>query len=148
MSQEKVSIPKDEWQIVQEYHKNHEEKLKLKRIRSPIMLLRYWILEKYPEDEQQPISGLELITANSSFVQIFDRKLTGNRSVPVALTPTGLRCEYHKTSDCEHTQYTLQQETVKKIIRQKRKDGWSLPRFSGEFWSVGIEVIDIAITPA
>ncbi len=50
MSQDKISIPREEWQIIVEYYKKHEEELKLQGIRSPTMLLRHWILEKYREN--------------------------------------------------------------------------------------------------
>jgi hypothetical protein len=50
MSQEKVSIPSDEWKLVLEYYEKHKEELKLQGIGSPTKLLRNWMLEKYREN--------------------------------------------------------------------------------------------------
>jgi hypothetical protein len=49
VSQDKVSIPRDEWKLIVDYFKSHEEELKLKGIRNPTQLLRRWMLEKYQE---------------------------------------------------------------------------------------------------
>jgi hypothetical protein len=58
MSQEKISIPKDEWKLVQEYFNKHEEELRLQGVRSPTMLLRRWILDKYREIQQNKDTNL------------------------------------------------------------------------------------------
>lgn len=50
VSQDKVSIPSEEWQLVQKYFETHKDELKLKGIKSPTALLRRWILEKYSEN--------------------------------------------------------------------------------------------------
>jgi hypothetical protein len=49
-TQGKISIPKEEWQLVIDYYKEHKQELKLKGIKSPTMLLRRWMLEKYEEN--------------------------------------------------------------------------------------------------
>ncbi|XES77926.1 MAG: hypothetical protein ACBZ72_03390 [Candidatus Bathyarchaeia archaeon] len=49
MSQGKISIPYDEWKLIVDYYQKHETELKLEQIRSPTMLLRRWVLEKYRE---------------------------------------------------------------------------------------------------
>lgn len=50
VSQDKVSIPSEEWQLITKYYEAHKEELKLKGIKSPTALLRRWILEKYSEN--------------------------------------------------------------------------------------------------
>ena len=50
MSQSKVSIPPEEWELVQKYYDKHKDDLMLKGIKSPTALLRRWILEKYQEN--------------------------------------------------------------------------------------------------
>ena len=47
--QDKISIPREEWTLVLNYFKEHEEELKLEGIRSPTMLLRRLMLDKYRE---------------------------------------------------------------------------------------------------
>lgn len=56
MSQIKVSIPDDEWAMVQKHFEKHKESLKTKYgVRSPTALLRHWIREgaktQYSESE-------------------------------------------------------------------------------------------------
>jgi hypothetical protein len=50
VSQDKVSIPREEWQLVNKYFEEHKRELLLKGIKSPTALLRRWILEKYEEN--------------------------------------------------------------------------------------------------
>ena len=50
LSQSKVSIPPEEWELVQKYFEKHKQELLLKGIKSPTALLRGWILEKYQEN--------------------------------------------------------------------------------------------------
>jgi hypothetical protein len=50
MSQDKVSIPTEEWQLVLKYYEAHKEELRLKGIKTPTALLRRWLLEKYSEN--------------------------------------------------------------------------------------------------
>jgi hypothetical protein len=50
MSQEKISVPKVEWQLIVKYFEEHPEEMMTKGIRSPTMLLRQWMLEKYREN--------------------------------------------------------------------------------------------------
>ncbi len=50
MSQGKVSIPTEEWELIVNYYEKHKDELKLKGIKSPTTLLRRWILEKYQEN--------------------------------------------------------------------------------------------------
>jgi hypothetical protein len=127
MTQEKISIPKDEWKLIQEYYKTHEEQLKLQRIRSPTMLLRHWILDKYREIEQNITTHLERINTDSTGIKIFDRQLTGNRLVHVTFTPQGIKCDHCETDNCEHVKYALTQTNVQEILKEKKKEGWNLP---------------------
>jgi hypothetical protein len=48
-SQEKISVPREEWKLVVDYYNKHTNELKLEGIRSPTMLLRRWMLDKYRE---------------------------------------------------------------------------------------------------
>ncbi len=48
--QDKISVPHEEWQLVVDYFNKHEKELKLEGIRSPTMLLRRWMLDKYREN--------------------------------------------------------------------------------------------------
>lgn len=68
----------------------------------------------------------ERINADSSGVLIFDRQLTGNRSVHISFKPTGIKCDYHGSSTCEHVRFALEQSDVQKIVRQKQKEGWNI----------------------
>jgi hypothetical protein len=45
--QVKVSIPTNEWELIQNHFKKHEKELLLDGIKSPTMLLRRWMLDKY-----------------------------------------------------------------------------------------------------
>jgi len=45
MSQTKVSIPDDEWQMLLDYFKKHKSELRREGIRNPTALLRHWIRE-------------------------------------------------------------------------------------------------------
>jgi hypothetical protein len=49
MSQEKVSIPPEEWKLVEKYFEDHKQDLFMKGIKNPTALVRRWILEKYQE---------------------------------------------------------------------------------------------------
>ncbi|MDR2700313.1 MAG: hypothetical protein LBC12_05860 [Nitrososphaerota archaeon] len=131
MTQEKISIPKDEWKLVQEYYNKHEEQLKLQRIRSPTMLLRQWMLDKYREIEQKTaekfLSRFEHINVDSNGVKILDRQL--KEVVQIRIKQDGIYCEHDETDECEHIKYALELEEVRKIVIQKRKEGWNLPLF-------------------
>jgi hypothetical protein len=50
MTQQHLSIPSEEWKLINDYYETHKEELKLEGIRSPTMLLRRWALEKYKEN--------------------------------------------------------------------------------------------------
>jgi hypothetical protein len=53
-SQEKISIPSEEWQLLVGYFNDHKEELKLRGIKSPTMLLRTWMLECYRKSISEP----------------------------------------------------------------------------------------------
>jgi hypothetical protein len=49
MTQQHLSIPSEEWKLIHDYYEKNKEELKLEGIRSPTMLLRRWVLDKYRE---------------------------------------------------------------------------------------------------
>ncbi len=49
VSQDKVSLPHDEWKLIVDYFNEHKEELKLEGIRNPTQLLRHWMLDRYRE---------------------------------------------------------------------------------------------------
>jgi len=53
MAQQKLSIPSEEWKLIIDYYEANTEQLKLEGIRSPTMLLRRWVLDKYRENTAQ-----------------------------------------------------------------------------------------------
>jgi hypothetical protein len=53
MPQHKISIPTEEWKLINDYYEANKEELKLEGIRSPTMLLRRWVLDKYRENITQ-----------------------------------------------------------------------------------------------
>ncbi|MGD6850922.1 MAG: hypothetical protein ACQCN6_02545 [Candidatus Bathyarchaeia archaeon] len=53
MPQKKLSIPSEEWNLIQDYYEANKEQLKLEGIRSPTMLLRRWVLDRYRENITQ-----------------------------------------------------------------------------------------------
>jgi hypothetical protein len=53
MTQQHLSIPSEEWKLIQNYYETNKEQLKLEGIRSPTMLLRRWVLDKYRENIAQ-----------------------------------------------------------------------------------------------
>jgi hypothetical protein len=50
MPQQRLSIPSEEWKLILDYYEANKEQLKLEGIRSPTMLLRRWVLDKYREN--------------------------------------------------------------------------------------------------
>jgi hypothetical protein len=53
MTQQRLSIPSEEWKLIKDYYETNKEQLKLEGIRSPTMLLRRWALDKYRENTAQ-----------------------------------------------------------------------------------------------
>ena len=53
MTQQRLSIPSEEWKLIHDYYETNKEQLKLEGIRSPTMLLRRWVLDKYRENIAQ-----------------------------------------------------------------------------------------------
>ena len=50
VSQDKISIPRDEWKLILDYFNTHKAELKIQGIRNPTQLLRHWMLDKYREN--------------------------------------------------------------------------------------------------
>jgi hypothetical protein len=56
MPQQRLSIPSEEWKLILDYYEANKEQLKLEGIRSPTMLLRRWVLDKYRENIAQKLN--------------------------------------------------------------------------------------------
>ncbi len=72
----------------------------------------------------KPFPRLEQVNADDNGVKIFDREL--HEVIQVYFKPSGVRCGYHQSNSCEHVEFAFKQPDVRKIVAQKRKEGWKL----------------------
>jgi len=68
----------------------------------------------------------ERINGDSSGVMLYDRELKGNKAVHISIKPSGIKCDFHETNNCEHVKYALGLDDVQELIRKKRKEGWKI----------------------
>jgi hypothetical protein len=66
----------------------------------------------------------EQINTDENGIKILDRQL--HRVVEVHFKPTGVRCSYDQASSCEHVTFAFHQTEVRKVIDQKRREGWKI----------------------
>lgn len=67
----------------------------------------------------------EQINSDENGVKILDREL--RKVIDIYFKPSGLKCSFHLSDDCEHVEFALKQRDVQDFIRMHRKDGWKLP---------------------
>jgi hypothetical protein len=66
----------------------------------------------------------EQVNSDANGVKILDREL--HKVVDVYFKPTGIRCTFHQSDSCEHVDFAVKQPDVKRILMQKRKEGWKI----------------------
>jgi len=67
-----------------------------------------------------------LFNLDKNGVKISDKKL-GLKAIQIFFKPDGILCEYCGTDNCEHIKYALEQPKIRKIILQRKREGWKLP---------------------
>jgi hypothetical protein len=81
------------------------------------------LLKTYPKE----LPRFYRINGDATGVSIFDRELTGSdKGVHVSIRPTGIICDFHQTSNCEHVKFALGLSDVQEMIKKRQKEGWKL----------------------
>jgi Arc/MetJ-type ribon-helix-helix transcriptional regulator len=82
------------------------------------------ILAKY-QKEIPALPRFEQINSDEHGTKILDRQL--HEVVQIYIKPSGIKCGFHQTDDCEHIDYALKQKNIQNLIRLKKKENWKLP---------------------
>ncbi len=78
-------------------------------------------LEELQAEIKEP-PRFEQVNSDEEGVKILDRKI--HEVVQIYIKPSGIKCSFHQTDDCEHIQYALTIKEVADNIRKKKKQGW------------------------
>lgn len=68
------------------------------------------------------------INANDQGATLWDNKL--RKEVNIIFAPSGIRCSFHETDNCEHVNFALKESDVIATVKKRRKEGWKLPDIS------------------
>lgn len=107
---------------------------KFKRVKADLGLaqdsevIRALVAYYYSKNEQKLIGPPKLmwdINLNDQGVLIWDPDL--QRAVSIHFTPQGVKCEFDRSDSCKHVLYALSLDSVKRVIKKKKKEGWKLP---------------------
>jgi hypothetical protein len=104
----------------QEYSKNRE-KLEIK---DGIHSFSAYVTSRLSELAGIPKEIVRFIMLNhdGNGVKVRDneQKLTAD----ISITPNGIYCPLCDAHNCEHIRFALDQDDIKEILKQKKKEGW------------------------
>lgn len=66
------------------------------------------------------------INGDATGVLIYDRELKDVKGVHVSVRPSGIVCDFHQMTNCEHVKFALGLSDVQEMIRKRRKEGWKI----------------------
>jgi hypothetical protein len=107
---------------------------KFKRVKADLGLqqdsevIRALIAYYYSKNEEKlsgPPKLMWHINLSDDGVQIWDPDLQS--AVNIHFRPEGIKCDYDRSDTCKHVLYALSLDSVKRVIKKKKKEGWKLP---------------------
>lgn len=85
-----------------------------------------WYYRQYEKELSGPPKNMWHLNLNDQGVLIWDPDL--HKAIQIIFSRKGIECQHDHKDDCKHIQFALTKEDIQEVIREKRKEGWELPK--------------------